>query len=281
MKMIEVIFFKVGSCGSCNVAQKIFMDVANRINAYFGEQAIDLKIHDMEEEEGYRLATQLNVSSAPKFVIHGEEYVGEITEEGLLEMIAKKMGMKKHDLECLRRSLKDYGEKERGATYTVSPIGVVRVEADDDEVSKNGDGLRGMIEVYDTYAKGLEGIDGFSHIIVFSFLNKVTPEERRILMVRPKWLRETAPDPNDVPLVGVFSTHSPDRPNPIGVTVVKLINRNGNRLCVDGLDLFDGTPVIDIKPYTIDRIEKGLRFPDWYNEMMSRLKEKQGNGSLP
>jgi len=98
-------------------------------------------------------------------------------------------------------------------------------------------------------------------------------------MVRPKGLRRISPDPNEVPLVGVFSTHSPDRPNPIGVTVVKLINRSGNRLCVDGLDLFDGTPVIDIKPYAIERVEDGLRFPDWYNDMVSKLKEKNSNDS--
>ncbi len=276
MKMIEVVFFKIGSCGSCNVAQKIFMDLTGRINAYYGEQVIDLKINDMEDEESYRLATQLNVSSAPKFVIHGEAYVGEITEEGLLETIAKKAGMKKHDLECLRRSLKEYGEKERGATYSVTPIGVVRVEAEEGEVSKSVDGIRGMIEVYDTYAKGLEGIEGFSHILVFSYLNRVTDEERCTLMVRSKWLKEISTRPDDVPLVGVFNTHSPHRPNPIGMTVVRLLKRNGNRLCVDGLDLFDGTPVVDIKPYTIDHIEKGMRFPDWYNEMISRLKEKYG-----
>jgi len=276
MKIIEVVFFKIGSCGSCNVAQKIFMDLTNRINAHFGEQVIDLKINDLEEEESYRLATQLNVSSAPKFVIHGETYVGEITEEALLETIAKKMGMKEHDLECLRRGLKEYGEKERGAAYMVAPIGVVRVEADDGEVSKSTDGLRGMVEIFDKYSKGLEGIEGFSHIILFTFLNKVSEGERRTLMVRPKWLRELVSNPDNVPQVGVFNTHSPDRPNPVGMTVVRLIKKNGNRLCVDGLDLFDGTPVIDIKPYTIDHIEKDMRFPDWYNEMITRMKEKHG-----
>lgn len=276
MKRIEVIFFKIGSCGSCNVAQKIFMNLTRRINAYFGEQVIDLKMNDMEDEEGYRLANQLNIASAPTFMIHGEVYKGEISEEMLLETIAKKMDIKKQDLECLRRSVREYEEKERGATYVINPIGVIRVEAEDDEIAKSVDGLRGMVEIFDEYAKGLEGIEGFSHVIIFSFLNRTGEDSRNTLMVKPKWLREMSPKPNGVPLVGVFNTHSPHRPNPIAMTVVKLLKRNGNRLCVDGLDLFDGTPVIDIKPYTIDRVEKGLRFPDWYNEMILRAKEKYG-----
>lgn len=276
MKRIEVIFFKISSCGSCNVAQKIFMNLTRKINAHYGEQVIDLKMNDMEDEEGYRLANQLNVTSAPTFMIHGEVYKGEISEEMLLETIAKKMGIKKLDLECLRRSVKEYEEKERGAVYEVKPIGVVRVEAEDEEVAKSLDGLRGMVEVFEEYAKGLEGIEGFSHITVITFLNRCSKESRETLMVKPKWLRELSPKPNEVQPVGVFNTHSPHRPNPVAMTVVKLLKRNGNRLCVEGLDLFDGTPVIDIKPYTIDRVEKGLRFPDWYNEMIAKAKEKYG-----
>ena len=68
----------------------------------------------------------------------------------------------------------------------------------------------------------------------------------------------------DLPLLGVFSTHSPARPNPIMATVVRLVERKGNVLKVEGLDAIDGTPVIDIKPFTRGYCHDGeIREPEW------------------
>ena len=103
--------------------------------------------------------------------------------------------------------------------------------------------------------EGLDDIEGFSHLIIIYFMHK----SRRPfpLKVHPRYRTEPTP-------VGVFASRSPDRPNPLGKTIVKLLERRKNVLKVQGLDAMDGTPVIDIKPYIpeIDSV-KGARVPPW------------------
>jgi tRNA-Thr(GGU) m(6)t(6)A37 methyltransferase TsaA len=91
------------------------------------------------------------------------------------------------------------------------------------------------------WAEGLEGLEGFSHIIVLFWIDRITEKEVP-LKVHPMH-RE------DLPVTGLFSTRTPNRPNRIGLTVVRLLERRGNVLRVTGLDALDGTPVLDIKPY--------------------------------
>jgi len=90
--------------------------------------------------------------------------------------------------------------------------------------------------------RALDGIESFSHIVVVFWLHQIKNKERHILKVHPR--KDSA-----ISLTGVFATRSPVRPNPIGITAVKLIKREGNILTVTGLDAIDGTPVLDIKPY--------------------------------
>ena len=90
--------------------------------------------------------------------------------------------------------------------------------------------------------EALSRIDEFSHIIVIYWMHKVPPSQRSVIKVHPK------ANP-DLPLVGVFASRSPARPNPIGITTVKLLERRDNVLKVIGLDDIDGTPVLDVKPY--------------------------------
>jgi tRNA (adenine37-N6)-methyltransferase len=94
------------------------------------------------------------------------------------------------------------------------------------------------IELFAEFEPGLKDIDGFSHLLVV-FVFHADGETR--LLVRP---------PFETKLRGVFATRSPHRPNPIGMTVVKLLGRTGAALRVSGLDAVEGTPVLDIKPYT-------------------------------
>jgi tRNA-Thr(GGU) m(6)t(6)A37 methyltransferase TsaA len=93
------------------------------------------------------------------------------------------------------------------------------------------------------WADGLEGLEQFSHIVVIFWLdrpsNTATP-----LKVHPEGKQE-------MPLVGLFATRTPLRPNPLAVTSVDLLGVEGHTLLVRGLDAFDGTPVLDIKPYLI------------------------------
>lgn len=160
----------------------------------------------------------------------------------------------------------------------IKPIGVIHVDLSDEEVrARWPDGVEGTIEVYEEYAAGLDGIDGFSHIIVVAYMHKVPEEGRRVLKVRPKRLRLLGLDADKFPEVGVFCTDSPHRPNPIAISIVELISRSGRFLKVRNLDLFDGTPVLDIKPYTPSRRVEEIRLPEWYHRILDEVRARYPN----
>lgn len=160
--------------------------------------------------------------------------------------------------------------------FSLRPIGYVRTSRTDDEVRESFDGVEGEVVVLEEYAEGLDGLEGFSHIIIIAYLDRVSAENRKVLKVRPKWLLEYAEDPSKVPEVGVFNTRSPHRPNPIALSVVRLLGRDWNVLKVEGLDLYDGTPVLDLKPYVPDNDKESFRFPAWFAEMRERVKKEKG-----
>jgi tRNA-Thr(GGU) m(6)t(6)A37 methyltransferase TsaA len=153
------------------------------------------------------------------------------------------------------------------------PIGVVRHGYSDDFVRRSLTGVDGVVEVFEEYVDGLRGVDGFSHLILISLLHNVTREQREVLVVRPRRLAMFGVKPSELPEVGVFATDSPHRPNPIGLSIVRLVGRDGRFLKVSGLDLFDGTPILDIKPYTPDRSVRveDLGLPDWYVRLWRRV----------
>ncbi|OYT30240.1 MAG: tRNA (N6-threonylcarbamoyladenosine(37)-N6)-methyltransferase TrmO [Thermofilum sp. ex4484_79] len=93
------------------------------------------------------------------------------------------------------------------------------------------------IEVFKEYEKGLEGIEEYSYLIILYWLHKA---ERNILLTYTSSGEKKC---------GVFATRSPNRPNPIGLSVVKLVERKRNILKIVGIDAIDGTPLLDIKPY--------------------------------
>lgn len=100
------------------------------------------------------------------------------------------------------------------------------------------DDVEGEIEIFKKYEEGLKDIEGFSHLIVIYLFHKI---ESHSLHVKPFL---------DSNLRGVFSTRHPKRPNRIGFTIVKLLERKKNILKVKGIDMLEGSPVLDIKPYT-------------------------------
>jgi tRNA-Thr(GGU) m(6)t(6)A37 methyltransferase TsaA len=160
----------------------------------------------------------------------------------------------------------------------VHPIGVVRTEHSDEEVKSSLIGnLEAEIEVCDEYAEGLEGIDGFSHLLVLFYLHRVTEKQRELLRARPRRLVRWGLSLEDLPSVGVFCLDSPHRPNPIGLSVVKLLWRKGRILRVEGLDAFDGTPILDLKPYSPGRKVEKFRLPRWYENTIAKLRAKGYN----
>ncbi len=112
-----------------------------------------------------------------------------------------------------------------------------------------------FIEIFEDYIPSLKGIEKNSHISVFFWLDR---SERDIQQVHPMGDR-------DNPLTGVFATRAPVRPNPIGETICELLERDGNKLVVKGLDALNDTPVIDIKVYKQYDIEDP-EYPDWAPE---------------
>jgi len=98
-------------------------------------------------------------------------------------------------------------------------------------------GIRGVVEVWPEFVEGLQDLAGFSHIILLYHFHCITQTR---LTVVPFMDREPR---------GVFATRAPVRPNPIGLSVVRLLSVEGNRLQIEGVDVVDGTPLLDIKPY--------------------------------
>ena len=139
---------------------------------------------------------------------------------------------------------------------TLNPIGVVR-NAVKDPGKHDWRAVESEILVNAALTEALDRIDEYSHLVVLYWMHKVEPSHRFIQKVHPRGRQ-------DLPLVGVFASRSPARPNPVGMTTVKLMGRQDNVLRVIGLDAVDGTPVLDIKPYIPDRdVEKGAQIPDW------------------
>lgn len=134
------------------------------------------------------------------------------------------------------------GSVDPATSYT--PIGVVRCAYTETAQIPKGPGAQheaeGVIEIKAELEEGLTDIEGFSHLHVIWEFHRRDEAFEVSLMAQPP----TADRPH-----GVFSTRSPRRPNPIGLTVVELLRREGRRLHVKGVDMLDATPVLDIKPY--------------------------------
>jgi len=154
--------------------------------------------------------------------------------------------------------------------FILRPVGIVRASASDDEVRERREESESMVEVFPEFQEALEGLDGFSHIFVLSYLHKLRPEQIGPLKVRPRRLLRAGFKLEELPLVGVFSIDSPTRPNPIGLSLVKLVRREGGKLVVLGLDCFDGTPVLDIKPYREDYRADHYEIAEWYRQLTQK-----------
>lgn len=98
-------------------------------------------------------------------------------------------------------------------------------------------GTEGTVEIDTRYSEALSDLDGFSHIILICHLHKASAFKLKVVPCL------------DTELRGLFATRAPSRPNPIGLSVVRLLGIDGSTLRIEGVDLLDGTPVLDIKPF--------------------------------
>jgi len=145
--------------------------------------------------------------------------------------------------------------------FSMRPIGYVRSPYQEPREVPRGLGAKhdveGVLEILPEFALGLTDIEGFSHLFVLWMFDRSEGFE---LMGTP---------PTDNRPHGVFATRSPYRPNPIGLTVVELLRREGPRLHVRGIDMLEGTPILDLKPYLSSVASERLR-RGWLAEAEAR-----------
>ena len=145
---------------------------------------------------------------------------------------------------------------------TLRPIGHVENDIQSGE-HVTWEEIDSRVVIYDPWVEGLEGLEGFSHVVVIFWLDRPADSETPV-KVHPQ-------GKEDMPLVGLFATRAPMRPNPIGMTTVRLLRLEGNSLHVRGLDTFDGTPVLDIKPYlTRGDLKAEASVPEWLLRLWAR-----------
>jgi tRNA-Thr(GGU) m(6)t(6)A37 methyltransferase TsaA len=144
------------------------------------------------------------------------------------------------------------------------PIGVIhtphkKIEGMPIQPSR-AEGILGTVEVLAEFAEGLADLDGFSHIVLLYHFHKSSGHQLSVV-----------PFLDDRPR-GLFATRAPRRPNPIGLSVVRLIGVEGNRLSVEDVDMLDGTPLLDIKPYVPEFDERSDIHLGWLEAARERKR---------
>lgn len=150
------------------------------------------------------------------------------------------------------------------------PIGTIRSPFDDIAgmpIQPSGAaGVRGRVEVSPEWEPALKDLDGFSHLILLYHFHRV----REVALTVTPFL--------DTEERGLFATRAPKRPNPIGLSVVKLLRVDGNILEIENVDVLDGTPLLDIKPYvpSFDRPE--VESVGWLEKNKGQVRGKRSDG---
>lgn len=167
---------------------------------------------------------------------------------------------------------------------TLRPVGIVRSEIKAPMIKAGEDGLTRELReqqekeyrkklktlvseviINQELSEILDGIEGFSHILVLYWPHLVATNRRNLLKVHPMGRK-------DIPRQGIFATCSPARPNPVLMTAVRLLERRGHVLRVQGLEAVDGSPVVDIKPYNprYYRAESPV-VPEWMAKIQNEV----------
>jgi tRNA-Thr(GGU) m(6)t(6)A37 methyltransferase TsaA len=147
--------------------------------------------------------------------------------------------------------------------FSMKAIGVVRSPVSEGKDDGWGD-VVAELHIDPAFARGLDGLEGYSHALVLFWMHEATFEPARDLVRRPRGRA-------DMPELGIFAQRAKHRPNPLAVTAVRIIERKPDAavLVVRGLDAIDGSPVLDLKPYVsaFDRVEAPVE-PAWIGRLM-------------
>ncbi|MGD8506938.1 MAG: tRNA (N6-threonylcarbamoyladenosine(37)-N6)-methyltransferase TrmO [Candidatus Bathyarchaeota archaeon] len=140
----------------------------------------------------------------------------------------------------------------------LEPIGYVKRKTKSEDVRDRS--LTTRVVVEPEYLEALDGIEDYSHLFVIFFMHEISRKRKPVLKVHPRRR-------SDIRLQGIFATRSPQRPNPIGLTLVQLVERKQNILVVKGLDAYDETPVLDLKPYDHWDMAADIVVPEWREKL--------------
>ena len=159
----------------------------------------------------------------------------------------------------------DPRDGEHGTQIGYRPIGVIHTpfkERAGMPIQPTGaEGIQGTVEVFGEFAQGLEDLQGFSHVILLYHFDRTTAPQ---LTVTP--FLDSTPH-------GVFATRAPCRPNPIGLSIVRLLRVEGTVLHIANVDILDGTPLLDIKPYVPEFDEQPSARVGWLEKATGRVQD--------
>ncbi|MDP4119551.1 MAG: tRNA (N6-threonylcarbamoyladenosine(37)-N6)-methyltransferase TrmO [Bacillota bacterium] len=146
-------------------------------------------------------------------------------------------------------------------TINFESIGFVKNNITEKKDTNWGNDISELV-INEELTRGLTGLSEFSHLIVITYLNEAKFEIENHIERHPQGRK-------DLPIVGIFAQRAKDRPNPIGITAVEIMNIEKNIITVKGLDAINHTPIIDIKPYFPQYdCRENVRYPEWINVIM-------------
>jgi len=153
---------------------------------------------------------------------------------------------------------------------TNKPIGIIRSPFKEPKGTPiqpaAAKGIEGRVEVFPEYAEGLKDLEGFSHIILIYHFHLARKSSLKVKPFMDDQLHE------------VFSTRAPSRPNTIGISVVRLVRIEGNALYVQDIDIVDGTPLLDIKPYVPEFDVRVVDKTGWLEKNVNKLPTLKNGG---
>lgn len=235
------------------VPTEVITGAMERAGRHLGSATVQARTVPTDEGEGIHLEIALSANDPHLAASDALRYLEAcIAEEGLSPAYAELALRTLQLLIAAEREAHTGGQLDVGE-LTLKAIGVVHTPYSQSAPSQPPRAADGefYIEVFPGLAAGLEGLDTFSHIYVISYMHRSLGYS---LTVTPPWQ-----EGEKLARVGVFASRAPNRPSPLGFTLAQVRHVQGNRITTGPLDLFDGTPLVDIKPHlqTVDETAWG------------------------
>ncbi|RKY92163.1 tRNA (N6-threonylcarbamoyladenosine(37)-N6)-methyltransferase TrmO [candidate division KSB1 bacterium] len=235
------------------VPASVVTGVMEHVARFLGSAKVQAEVVSTKEGPGVHLRTELEVDGPHLSASDARTYLeAAVREEHLSPAYAD---FARRALECLiaaEREAHSSGQLDVGELH-LKPIGIAHTPYHYETPRQPQKDAKGefYVELFPEFAAGLAGVEAFSHIYVISYLHRTSGYS---LTVTPPWQ-----EGEKARRVGLFASRSPNRPSPLGFTLTQMRRVEGNRIYTGPLDLFDGTPVVDIKPHlrTLDETDFG------------------------